>query len=85
MELAPCTITMDLHPSCDVPPKPDDYVVSIGATRSGTVYHVAEAFHVQRRRPARPRYRLTCYRAPLSDVLRRRPGQTLFTMHWNRR
>lgn len=66
-------------------PRPDDFLVAVGALKTNSVYHVASVRAVPHRERRAVRYYLQVYRSDLMTCMRRGPEQRVITMRWNSR
>lgn len=64
-------------------PKPDDFLVAVGARQSNSVYHVVSVRAVPHRTLRAVRYHLQVLKSDLLTVIRREKGQEVITMRWN--
>lgn len=69
----------------EAPPKPDDFVVAVGKTRSNSVYHVATVRAVPHKARRAVRYHLQVFKSDLLAAIRRDGDQQIITMRWNSR
>lgn len=60
----------------------DDFVVSVGRTKSNSVYLVASVRAVPREAERVTRYHLKVYRSDLLTCIRRDPEQRVITLRW---
>jgi hypothetical protein len=63
----------------------DDFIITIGAKQSNSVYHVAHVVKKPRADIRMIRYHLKCYRSDLLTALRRDQTQRIFPMQWYKR
>lgn len=69
----------------EIPPKPDDFLVAVGRTKSNSVYHIVSVRAVPHKKLRAVRYYLRVLHSDLLTALRREDGQRLMTMRWNPR
>lgn len=63
----------------------DDFIVTIGAKQSNSVYHVAEVKKKPRADLRMIRFYLKCYRSNLPTALQKDQTQRIFPMYWYKR
>lgn len=63
----------------------DDFLVTIGAKQSNSVYHISEVKAKPRPNPRMTRYYVKVFDSDLMTALRRDPTQQLITLHWYKR
>ena len=69
----------------EVPPRPDDFLVAVGKTRSNSVYHIATVRAVPHKTLRAVRYHLQVYKSDLLAAIRRDGDQQIIPMRWHSR
>lgn len=62
--------------------KVDDFLISIGKTKSNSVYHVAEIRPKEYPEKRIMRYYLKCFKSDLMTALKKDPSQKIIPLHW---
>ncbi len=65
--------------------KSDDFLVSIGAKRSNSVYHIAQVRSVPRMNGRMTRYYVKVFDSDLITALKRTTQQQIIPVHWYKR
>lgn len=73
------------QPSFYPPVKPDDFLITIGAKKSNSVYHISEVKARPRPSPKWIRYYLKVYDSDLPTALQRDKTQQLIPLTWYKR
>jgi hypothetical protein len=88
---APSTLRVDTRKlyidmaAWEAPPKPDDFLVAVGKTKSNSVYHVATVRAVPHKTLRAVRYHLQVYRSDLLAAIRRDKEQRIIVIKWHTR